>query len=252
MIKQQASKDKNFKLFFIISTVMHMAVFLLLTWWGILFPPDMKIKETYYVDVVNLPVASPRSGSPTQKGNDTEAPSPPVPVSRMTMPEASKKAVTAKGKKASDKDKADTSAEEFAKKMAKLEGKAESQHEDAAIERLRRKTSSSGKGRAGMPAAGGTEAGSSYEAFIKSRLEDALKRTILYSTKKPEIMVRLVIAVDGRITRQKIERSSGDRTFELAVLRAIEIASEKFPPPPNHKVFEAGFIFKPQGISNRK
>jgi len=165
----------------------------------------------------------------------------------MTAPSVSKPEI--KGKKSADKAKVDAEAEALAKKMAKLQERADSRQEEAVLERLRRKVS--GSGRSGMPVAAGTDAGSSYNDYIKSRLEDALKKTISYSTKNPVVRVRLVIATDGRITRQKIESSSGDRTFELAVLRAIDIASEKFTPPPNRKVFESGFIFKPQGISSK-
>ncbi|MEI7817366.1 MAG: TonB family protein, partial [Desulfuromonadales bacterium] len=71
-----------------------------------------------------------------------------------------------------------------------------------------------------------------------------------YRSKRPEVAVRLTIAADGKLSRMKIERSSGDATFELAVRRAIDLASEKFTVPPNHAVFENGFIFKPEGISN--
>jgi colicin import membrane protein len=101
-----------------------------------------------------------------------------------------------------------------------------------------------------MPEAGGAESGSRYADFIKSRLEDALKVTSSYTTKKPEVAVRLTITADGRLLRMKIERSSGDTAFELAVRRAIDLASEKFTAPPNHVIFENGFIFKPKGISN--
>lgn len=251
MMMLQSKKDTAFGFYVTISTVIHLAVFLLLYWWGVLFPPNLAIQETYYVDVVNLPVAAPRSGSPVQKGDDREAPPPPAPESRMTVPTEQK--VVDKGKKTTEKTKAAERAEAdaLAKKMAKLQEKAESLQQEAAMERLRRSVATNGKGRSGMPVAGGTEAGSSYNDYIKSRLEDALKKTISYSTKNPIVRVRLVIATDGRITRQKIESSSGDRTFELAVLRAIDIAGEKFPPPPNRKVFESGFIFKPRGITTK-
>ncbi len=251
MTTRQSSVESGIGLCITASTVVHVAVFLLLLWWGVLFPPKMNIQETYYVDVVNLPVASPRSGSPVQKGDDIEAPAPPAPESRMTVPTTPRP--ESKAQKTADKSKAkvDAEADALAKKMAKLEEKAESKQEEAAMERLRRKVSASGSGRSGMPTAVGTEAGSKYEDYIKSRLEDALKKTSYYNTKKPVVVVRLVIATDGRITRKKIESSSGDRAFELSVLRAIDIAGEKLTPPPNRKTFESGFIFKPQGISNQ-
>jgi hypothetical protein len=48
----------------------------------------------------------------------------------------------------------------------------------------------------------------------------------------------------------KVERSSGDATFELAVRRAIDLASEKFTAPPNNVAFENGFVFRPKGITS--
>ncbi|MEI6704935.1 MAG: TonB C-terminal domain-containing protein, partial [Deltaproteobacteria bacterium] len=59
----------------------------------------------------------------------------------------------------------------------------------------------------------------------------------------------LFIDVTGKLSRRKVERSSGDRAFELSVQRAIDAASEKFTPPPDKKIFEGVFVFKPQGIT---
>lgn len=239
---------------FIISTVIHLAVFLLLLWWGQLFPATTAVEETYYVDVIDLPVASPRAGSPTQKGNNDEAPPPPPspepPLSMPSPPQPSAKGRTTTTGKA---EKRETSSDKaFAEKMAKLENKAESQHQEATLEQLRKKVRTTGSGRAGMPAGSGTEAGSDYTAYVQSRLKDAFYQTITYTSKSPEVAVRLYIDTDGKVIRQNIEKSSGDRTFELAVLRAIEKAGDKLVPPPNHKVFEGAFIFKPQGISRNK
>ena len=63
------------------------------------------------------------------------------------------------------------------------------------------------------------------------------------------MIVRLFIDSSGKLSRRVSERSSGDRAFELAVMRAIDMASEKFPPPPGKKLFEGVFVFKPQGIT---
>jgi len=89
MVKRKAA-DNKIQVCFAISTVMHLAVFLLFYWWNLLFPFDVSIKETYYVDIVNLPVVSPRAGSPVQQGDDQIAPTPPsVGDRQMTMPESS-------------------------------------------------------------------------------------------------------------------------------------------------------------------
>jgi hypothetical protein len=255
MVIRQTTFDGTFSVSLIVSAVIHLAVFLLLIWSGRLFPVSMPVQETYYVDVVNLPVASPRAGSPIQKGSDTEAPSPPVSEKSMTLPAPRKAEVRTKQqpmKKPTEKQEAAAESDAFAKKMAKLEGKAEAQQENAALERLRRKVATSGSGRAGMPGGSGHEAGSRYEDYIKSRLEDALKKTSSYSTQNPVVDVHLTIGINGQISRQKIENSTGDHTFELAVQRAIEIVGETLKPPPNHKVFEGYFKFMPRKISKNK
>ena len=258
MIARKAPADTGLGVSFVFSTVIHLAVFLLVIWWSRHAPEDMHLQETYYVDVVNLPVASPRSGSPTQKGNDREqAPPPPkLPESPMSLPAPPKP--EAKGetpKRPASKETGKETAQEssaFAERLAKLESKAEAQHEEATLAQLQKRVKSAGSGRSGMPAGSGKEAGSDYTAYIQSRLKDAFRDTISYSSKRPEMVVRLFIDTDGRLSRIKPERSSGDRAFEISVIRAIQLASPKFTPPPNHKVFEGVFVFKPQGISQNK
>lgn len=253
MTNRKARTNTGVGVFCIVSTVIHLAVFLLFSWWGNLFPVNMTLQETYYVDVVNLPVAHPRAGSPSQKGNDEHiaAPPPLTPIGAMSLPEKPKpqtKTATKPLPEASPGKSASSDAA-FAERMAKLEKSTEARHEEAVMERLRSKVQSSDSGRSGMPAASGTERGSDYTAYIQSRLRDAFHETISYSTKNPEMIVRLFIDANGRLSRRISERSSGDRTFELAVIRAIDIASEKFTPPPDKKLFEGVFVFKPQGIT---
>lgn len=240
---------------FIASAVIHLAVFLLLAWYGSHRTP-LKIEETYYVDVVNLPVAAPQAGSPTQKGSDalqTPAP-PPAPAPPMALPvppKADAKTRTAKQPATPDKagDKTTESASEFTERMARLERAAEARQEEAVLARLRDKVRSQGSGRAGMPAGTGQEAGSDYMAYIQSRLKDAFQKTIQHSTQNPEMSIRIFIDTDGKLARKKAERSSGDRAFEISVFRAIDAASEKFTPPPGRRMFEGVFVFKREGIS---
>ena len=165
----------------IASAVIHLAVFLLLLWWGKLFPVNMAVQETYYVDVVNLPVADPRAGSPTQKGSEAEvAPPPPAaPVNSMSLPEKPKPSAktTAKPDPRVAQSAAESSEAALAERVAKLERSLEARREDAVMEKLRSKIKSSGDGRSGMPAAGGAEQGSDYTAYIQSRLKDAFRDT---------------------------------------------------------------------------
>jgi colicin import membrane protein len=241
--------DTGFGVSFIVSAVIHLAVFLLLTLGGQLFPQHSTIKETYYVDIVNLPVAVPQSGSSTHSVGDTGTV--PASASPMVVPPSPKSALkpVAKPTKPSVTQESAETESAFDERMAKLERISEARREEAVLEKLRSKVKV-GNPKNGMPGSSGPEAGSSYADFIKSRLEDALKVTSFYTTKKPEVVVRLTIGPDGKIMRMKIERSSGDAAFELSVRRAIDLASEKFTVPPNHTVFDNGFVFKPKSISN--
>lgn len=215
----------------------------------------LKIQETYYVDVVNLPVAAPQAGIPTQKGNDSQ-PVPPPKTSKvpMTLPKPAVKSQPVKPRKTplTAKDSTAESSAEFADRMAKMERQAEAKQQEAALARLSDKLKNQGTGRAGMPAASGKEAGSDYLAYLQSRLKDAFHETISFTSKNPEMTVRLFIDSSGKLSRKKTERSSGDRAFEISVLRAIDTASEKFTPPPGHKIFEGVFVFKREGISQTR
>ncbi|HEY3308017.1 MAG TPA: energy transducer TonB [Desulfuromonadaceae bacterium] len=251
MVRRSTTNGTGWGVSFILSTVIHLAVFLLLmSWSGFLGP--LPVPETYFVDVVNLPVASPRVGQAAHKGNSEPAPPPSPPQSTMTVPKVTQTApIKNKALPTPKPSASDSEAESFAKKMARLESKTEAQQQEEALARLRNKVKT-GTGRAGMPTGTGKEAGSDYTAYIQSRLKEAFRETISYSTKNPEVVMRLFIDVDGKLSRRKAERSSNDHAFEISVMRAIDLASDKFPPPPNHKSFEGVFVFKPQGITPNK
>lgn len=259
MTTRRATSGGSFGISLCVSVILHILCVVVLVWWQRLAPPPMVMQETYYVDVVNLPVASPRAGSPTQQGNMAEAAPPPTPQveeKSIALPPPRKPTDSVKkGKspKPVPRNTPDMDSNDFAQKMARLEGKVASGQHEVVMDRLRRKVASSGSGsgsgRAGMPNARGQEAGSDYIAYIQSRLKDAFRTTISYSSRTPEVVVRITIDSSGRLSRKKIEHSSGDRTFELAVLRAIDMASEKFTSPPDNRMFEGVFVFRPQGIS---
>lgn len=227
-----------------LSVTLHVAVFAFLLWWQQFIPDLGPVQTTYYVDVVNLPVANPRSGSPTQQGNEVvPAPSTPAPEA-MSAPAPLRKAVpNAKSTASSESSAA------FQERIAKLEGKVDAQRQAAAFEALRKKVAD--KGRAGMPRGTGAQAGSDYTSYLHSRLKDAFRETISYQSKNPFVLVRLTIDGDGRIIRRRTEKSSGDRVFELSVSRAIAMAEQTIVPPPNHAVYEGLFVFRPQGVTKQ-
>jgi colicin import membrane protein len=262
MDSRAAKIDSGLGVSFAASAVIHMAVFLLLVVTGSLSPSKVIIQETYYVDVVNLPTADPQSGSSGQKADESAAVASPPPAALpppMKLPLLSKaapKAVNVPGKaavkaaKTGPLQEAAESESSFNERMAKLESNIDARREEAVLEKLRSKAKKAAGTKVGTPGASGTEAGSRYADYVKARLEDALRVTSSYTTKNPEVAVRLTISAEGRLSRMKIERSSGDATFELAVRRAIDLASEKFTAPPDRTTFENGFVFKPKGISN--
>ena len=239
---------------FICSFLLHAALFFLVTKFNILSGVQVDHPPVYYVDVVNLPVASPRSGNPAgsaatasvappaqkPQAQEMKLPAKPTPPSRpkSTPPTPSS------GAKLDHQE----SARDFEERLARLERENESRHAAAALDALRKRATGSGKGQAGMPGATGKEAGSDYSSYIQSRLKDAFKATIAYQSKAPEVRVRLIINRAGRIARQRIEYSSGDRLFEDAVLQAIAKAEKSFTPPPTGQDYEYGFVFKPQGV----
>jgi colicin import membrane protein len=253
MTALQATSERGFGVSLAVSGIIHLLVFFALFWWNWLSPAAMVKQETYYVDIVNLPVVAPQAGTPSQKGPEAEPSAPPAPK-QMALPTPKKPQPTKplKNQKKPDKAKPAAEAESFAERMARLEGKVESREEEAKLEQLRRKVAAGNRGKPGLPDAKGTQPGSDYAAYIQSRIKDAFRSTIFYTTKNPEVMIRVVIDTDGKLSRRKTERTTGDRAFELSAQRAIELASQKFTPPPNGKVYEGVFVFRPQGISNSK
>lgn len=210
----------------------------------------MNTVPVYYVDIVNLPVADPRAGSPSNQGSDV-APAAPEPHKEEMRSPANvpqKLPVPIPEKKKSEPSTETNS--DFTERLARLQKKVEGQHTEDAIEKLRKKVAE-GSGRAGMPGGTGTEAGSDYGSYIQSRLRDAFEKTIVSRGGKPMAVVRLTIDRFGKVAGYRIERSSGDKAFDDSVIRAIYLAEENFTPPPGRKEFQQGFVFKPEGVGKK-
>ncbi len=251
MSRTRQSRDTGLGWGLATSCVVHasLAAFFLLYRFS---PPALPEAPVYYVDVVNLPVASPQAGSPVAGGSPLPAAAPPPKPAEMALPRkhAPEKAVTPKkttSSRESDAGKA------FEERMAKLQRAIDERRQEAALDALRRKAAGSGRQseRVGTPGGTGKEAGSDYASYIQSRLTDAFQSTIAHQSKTPEVVVRLTIDAGGHITRKRIERSSGDRIFEESVYKAIARAEKTFVPPPGGGEFEYGFIFRPQGVGKK-
>ncbi|HOP41042.1 MAG TPA: TonB family protein [Geobacteraceae bacterium] len=210
----------------------------------------MNTVPVYYVDIVNLPVADPRAGSPSNQGSDARPAAPEPRKEEMRSPANVPQKLPVP---IPEKKKRETSADtdrDFTERLARLQKKVEGQHTEDAIEKLRKKVAA-GSGRAGMPGGTGTEAGSDYGSYIQSRLRDAFEKTIVSRSGNPMAVVRLTIDRFGKIAGYRIERSSGDKAFDDSVIRAIYLAEENIPPPPGRKNFQQGFIFKPEGVGKK-
>jgi len=238
-----------------VSLLFHIA-FYAFCWWLHFFPtihlPDAPV---YYVDVVSLPVASPQAGTPGPPAQSAKEATPPKPrpqASEMKLPaprSAARPQPSAKPPVSGAKE-SEQAAREFEERLSRIEKANEARHEAAALAALRSRAAGGTKP-VGMPGGTGKEAGSDYASYIRSRLVDAFKTTIAYQSKDPRVIVTLYIDRTGRVTRSRVERSSGDRLFEESVKRAIAKAEKEFRPPPGGGVFEYGFIFSPQGVGKQ-
>ena len=238
----------------VLSLTFHILVYAILAYLHVFSSLKLSEAPVYYVDLLNLPVAEPRAGSPTAATSLAPpkvqaAPAPPTPQSRtpeMKLPvRAPEKPTAAKPQPAP---KAETS-REFEDRLARLERDSEAKHAAAAIEALQKKTAA---GRTGVPGGKGTQAGSDYSGFIRSRLEDAFRKEDTFKRDRSKMVaVRLVIGVNGRIGTIWVDRESSDKMFNDAVLRAIHRAEKEFVPPPGGMQVELGFVFKPQEVGKK-
>ena len=233
-----------------LSVILHLAAYFLLLEFH--FPTRFKEAPVYYVDILNLPVANPQAGSPSA-GKAPASPSPPAPAPPREMTLLTKKPEKIPARqttaKPAEQPKPVESTREFEERIARLERDAGARHAASAIEALKNKGAA--KGPVGMPGSTGTEAGSDYASYIKSRLEDEFRSTIAYQSKAPDVYVKLVVSPSGRIIRQQIVKSSRDKVFEDSVSRAIAKAERNFRPPPNGRQFEITVKFSPQGIGKQ-
>jgi colicin import membrane protein len=243
-------KDPGLGGMFAFSLLLHATLFGIIYQFNSFMRPYTLEAQTYYVDLINLPVAHPQSGTPSAPKES----SPPVPARQeMKLPTNTQKktappAASPTAKKTQKDVKPAETGKEFAERLAHLEKKVEGNHEESAIEAIRKKATA---GRAGIPLGHGNQAGSDYASYIQSRLKDAFSSTIATQSKNPEVVVKLRINRFGKIVGYRTERSSHDTLFETAVARAINIAGENLPPPPDGEDFEHGYIFRPQGVGRK-
>lgn len=96
----------------------------------------------------------------------------------------------------------------------------------------------------------GVARGSSYLATIHGLLQEEFRATITWRSAAPEVLIKIIIDREGHLVTAKIVKSTGDRLFEGAVQRAVELATRRFTAPPPGLAAEFSFVFKPEAIAN--
>lgn len=250
MTRRSSSIDAGLGIGFIVSAVIHLTVFLLVTQVAALFPVAPSPQQVAYVDLVNLPVENPQAQAGAEQqvaAGETEPLESPVPATTQ-QPPAHPSPLTAKPGAAAPTPTVTQDDSEFTKRLSRLADTQESRRQQAVLDSLRSKQQVA-RSTVGVTSAKTGETGSDYTAYIQSRLKDAFRGTIKYSTKTPFVTIRLFIGTDGTLQRRTIIASSGDQELERAALDAVELAKEHFTPPPTRLWYEGQFMFKPEGIS---
>lgn len=255
MVSSNPKRDAGLGIGFLVSAILHLAVFLLLVAWNNFFPVTLTPEATYYVDITNLPVAAPQHGSSPAKSEAPALAPPPQPLSAgsMPLPPAPKKPESksgpAKTAKPEEMGKTAADAADFDKRMSKLQGAAEARRQEENIERMRRKLSAAPPGKTGSATGSGSQSGSDYLSYITSRLSDAFNEPP-NTGKQVFTELRIRINAAGKLELMEITRSSGNPAFDNYAKKSVYEAEKDFPPPPNGK-FEFIFRFRPQGISHK-
>lgn len=235
--------DKGFGGALAWSAGLHLALFFVLSSLDLLALRPIQLQPTYYVDLTSLPTASPGGGQPAPE-QPVPLPAPPSSETAAAPLPASSRTVPAVDRK--------KEAGEFEERLARLSRSADERRQEDALDALRRRLASTGSGPAKAGGKGSDPlGGSDYGSYVQSRLRDAFARTIASQSRHPEVVVKLTLDRNGRIIRQRFERSTGDRLFEDAVRRAIALAEKNFPPNPRGEEYENGFLFRPEGVGTR-
>jgi colicin import membrane protein len=243
---------------FALSLLVHLGLSSLI-FWTMSSPQFHPVEEQVtYVDMVTPPVASPQAGTPSPaRIPPRKTPVAPLPVPAPVAPAPVRLQAAAmplpvakpQPKPISEKPKLEQPApvedgREFDEQLARIQQRAEDKRQAAVLDRLRKGSLKV----VGTPKGEGGQAGSDYSSYIQSRLKDAFRQMIASRTRAPQVLVRVSIGIDGRISNFRLEKTSGDSVFDLAVSRAVTFAGRSFKPPPGGLPFERVFRFRPEGV----
>jgi len=201
---------------FALSFVSHLVFFSLILW-SMSSPQFHPTEEQVtYVDMVTPPVASPQAGTPAPAKEQTLKPivtplsaRPPaklVPirpqVAAIALPIAKPKSTVKPVEMVKlEKPVPVEDGREFNERLARIQQQSEDKRQAEVLDRLRKGT----KKIVGMPSGRGIQVGSDYSSYIQSRLKDAFREMIASQTNAPQVLVRIAIGPDGRITKYHIK-----------------------------------------------
>src|ERR1039457_18138 len=139
------------------STLIHLAFFFLIQ--NFQFSANISQGPTYYVDILDLPVANPQAGTFHQgESGPARSSVPPPPKQEMTLPtKTSPLPVKAKPEKRTD---AKETAREFDERIRRMEQETAARHEATALAAAKKRAA--GGNTVGIPGGTGNEAGSDY------------------------------------------------------------------------------------------
>lgn len=252
--------DPRFGRLVLASLGVHLAVVLLFS--GVLIPRVQRdVRPVYHVDLVNLPVMNPQAGRPDARPEPARAPAKPAapepikaPSSPATpRPEAKPKAVkvaksepvkpAVQPKKPEAAPKPAPKEPTYDKTLSAIEDLRRKQEIEALKQQLAQLGAKDSRQAAAVPGAPagmqdgkGTEAGTSYDAWLHEYLKQAwtLSR---YQVSRRDLQATVKLAFDaqGHLLDYKFIKKSGEERFDDSVRKAI-LQLKKLPNPPGGRM----------------
>lgn len=189
--------------------------------------------EAYRVDLVALPVASPRAGRPDAVVAEKSAPAPrPTPPAKAAPPVAKPATLPGKGAKKTPTAKAGSmlpatdgdydAAQDRIARLRRLQEIEETKAKIAAMHAADTRQKSTTTAPAGVTDGKGSELGASYNAYIHKSVQEAwVLSRYQVSNLDREAVVELTFNAKGTLSGYRVLKGSGDERFDDSVRRAV-------------------------------
>ncbi|MFO7983206.1 MAG: TonB C-terminal domain-containing protein [Desulfuromonadales bacterium] len=239
-------------------------------------PPQ---QQTYYVDLVNMPVKSPQAGRPDAAPEEKKAPEPepapekpavqksePASETVVRKKEPVKKEPAKKEPAEPDKPEPEPAVAEkpepkpepkpdrYKETRSAIEKMKQKREREAEIEAMKKEIASlsdtrrsdSVRGDVGMPEGTGTEAGPSYEAYLHDYLKENWSLSQYQASSLDlEAKIELTYDAEGNLLDYRFKKESADSAFNDSLKKAIHKANPlDFKPPEERWVVSVTFNLK--------